>query len=131
MGYLLDTSILIEIGDLNEHVAARFGPNVEECCMSVLSLVELERGITLAPAVAEMRRERLAALLSVVPVLSFDEDAAAAYGKIIAQTGWNRSRDFDRMIAAHAIAAECTLITANVADFRDILGLKIENWAAE
>jgi tRNA(fMet)-specific endonuclease VapC len=130
VGYLLDTNILIEIGDLNEHVAARFGPNVEESCMSVLSLVELERGITLAPAVAEMRRERLAALLSVVPVLSFDEDAAAAYGKIIAQTGWNRSRDFDRMIAAHAIAADCTLITANVADFRDIPGLKIENWAA-
>ena len=35
------------------------------------------------------------------------------------------------MLAAHAIARELTLVTANVADFRDIPGLTIEHWAIE
>ncbi len=129
MGYLLDTNVLIEIDNQNERVAARFTDNAATSCMSVLNLVELERGIALVPALTEMRRKRLATLLAVLPVLAFGKEAAAAYGKIIAQIGWNRVRDFDRMIAAHAIAADCTLVTANVADFRDVPGLQIENWA--
>lgn len=129
MGYLLDTNILIEIDNQNERVAARFTDCAATSCMSVLNLVELERGIALVPALTEMRRKRLAALLAVLPVLAFGKEAAAVYGKIIAQIGWNRTCDFDRMIAAHAIAADCTLVTANVADFRDVPGLQVENWA--
>jgi tRNA(fMet)-specific endonuclease VapC len=128
--YLLDTNILIEIDNLNERVIAHFAQKAETSCLSVLNVVEMERGIALVPALAEMRRKRLAALLAVLPVLEFDRNAAAVYGKIIAQIGWNRSRDFDRMIAAHAMAADCTLVTANEADFRDVPGLKIENWAS-
>ncbi len=129
MHYLLDTNVLIEIGNVNEHVAGRFAPHADQSCISALNLVEMERGVALVPALAESRRERLAALLAVLPVLAFGKEAAAVYGKIIAQLGWNRACDFDRMIAAHAIVADCTLVTANVADFRDIPGLQIENWA--
>ena len=38
-------------------------------------------------------------------------------------------RDFDRMIAAHAISTGSVLVTDNGADFRDIPGLVVENWA--
>lgn len=34
----------------------------------------------------------------------------------------------DRLIAAHAIAAECVLVTNNEADFNHYPGLNIENW---
>jgi tRNA(fMet)-specific endonuclease VapC len=130
LGYLLDTNIAIEIGNLNEHVLGRFVPNAEASALSVLNLVELERGIALAPNLAQARRERLHALLETVPVLPFDQAAAEVYGWIIAQLGWVRARDFDRMIAAHAISTSSILVTNNEADFRDIPGLTIENWAA-
>jgi tRNA(fMet)-specific endonuclease VapC len=54
--------------------------------------------------------------------------AAQAYGRIIAQCGWARGRDYDRMIAGHAISSRSILVTNNEADFRDIPGLTMENW---
>lgn len=75
-----------------------------------------------------MRQARLAVLLEYIPVLPFDSAAAQAYGQIIAQCGWAKGRDFDRMIAAHAISVACTLVTDNIVDFCDIQGLKLENW---
>lgn len=81
------------------------------------------------PDLAALRQARLAVLLRGLPVLPFDASAASAYGLIIAQCGWVRSRDFDRMIAGHAISIGCVLVTANEADFRDIPGLSLENWA--
>ena len=128
MGYFLDTNIAIEIGNLNDRVMARFVPNADESYLSVLNLVELERGIAMTPMVAQARRSRLHSLLMTIPVLSFDERAAEAYGRIISQLGWVRSRDYDRMIAAHAISTQSVLVTNNEADFRDIPSLKIENW---
>ena len=128
MGYLLDTNIAIEIGNLNGPVVARYLPNSGQCSISALNLVELQRGVELVPELAAHRRERLAILLTILPVLSFDEEAAAAYGQIIAQIGWSRARDFDRMIAAHVISTQSVLVTNNEADFRDIPGLSIENW---
>jgi tRNA(fMet)-specific endonuclease VapC len=75
------------------------------------------------------RQVRLDILLRAVPVLAFDAAAAEAYGQIIAQCGWVKGRDFDRMIAAHAISTSSVLVTNNLADFRDIPKLTIENWA--
>ncbi len=69
-------------------------------------------------------------LLRGLPVLPFDAAAAIAYWRIIAQCGWTKGRDYDRMIAAHAISSDCVLVTNNEADFRDIPGLSVENWTA-
>ena len=68
--------------------------------------------------------------MRALPVLSFDAAAAVAYGDIIARCGWVKGRDYDRMIAAHAISRRCILVTDNEADFRDIPDLSIENWVA-
>jgi tRNA(fMet)-specific endonuclease VapC len=96
--------------------------------LSTLSLAELQRGLYRDPATTALRRERLAILLEAIPVVPFDAAAAEAYGAIIARCGWVRGRDYDRMIAAHAIATGSTLVTDNEADFRDVPGLGLVNW---
>ena len=95
----------------------------------MLSLIELERGLYKRPADAAARQLRLESILRHIPVLAFDRSAARAYGVILAQIGWSKRLEFDRMIAAHAIATASILVTNNVADFRDIPGLQLEDWA--
>jgi tRNA(fMet)-specific endonuclease VapC len=34
----------------------------------------------------------------------------------------------DLLIAAHALALDLTLVTANVREFRRVEGLRVENW---
>lgn len=96
--------------------------------LSALCLAELQRGIYKRSTLMAQRQARLERLLRGIPVLGFDAAAARAYGRIIAQCGWTKGRDFDRMIAAHAIRLGAVLVTANEADFRDIPGLSVENW---
>jgi tRNA(fMet)-specific endonuclease VapC len=67
-------------------------------------------------------------LIQHIPILPFDAAAAEAYGQIIAQCGWVKGRDYDRMIAAHAITTRSILVTNNESDFEDIPGLTFENW---
>jgi tRNA(fMet)-specific endonuclease VapC len=68
-------------------------------------------------------------ILQSVPVLAFDAATVETYGQIIAQIGWARRKDFDRLIGAHALATGCTLVTANASDFADIPGLSLKSWA--
>ena len=93
-----------------------------------LSLAELRRGLYKDAVNTAVRLPRLELLLRAIPVLPFDAAAAEAYGRIIAAVGWVKGRDFDRMIAAHALSTASVLVTENVADFRDIPGLAIEAW---
>jgi len=106
----------------------RFEDHDGAILLSALSLAELHRGLTKNSVSGALRRARFDAVMQGVPVLPFDAEAAEAYGRIIAQCGWVRGRDFDRMIAGHAMAAHATLVTANEADFRDIPHLRLENW---
>ena len=96
--------------------------------MSALTLAELERGLYETPALTASRTPRHDSILRHIPVLPFDAQAARAYGRILAQCGWARGRDYDRMIAAHALSLRSILVTNNQADFADIPGLTLENW---
>jgi len=128
VGYLIDTNIAIHAGGKTQSVLQKFWEHEGAIVISALTLVELQRGLSRRSDDAAARREQLRILLEQIPVLPFDRAAAEAYGRIIAQCGWVKARDYDRMIAAHAIATSSVLVTANEADFRDIPGLKIENW---
>lgn len=130
MPYLLDTNIAIHARDGTESVLGKLAEHDGAIVLSALSLAELERGLYKYPAQTALRRSRLEVLLRSIPVLPFDSAAARAYGQIIAQCGWVRGRDFDRMIAGHAISVAAVLVTDNADDFRDIPKLAVENWAA-
>jgi tRNA(fMet)-specific endonuclease VapC len=126
--YLIDTNIAIHARDGTDKVLDNLAQHNGEVLLSALSLAELQRGIYRDSRFTAIRQARLEVLLRGLPVLPFDASAAVAYGRIIVQCGWARGRDYDRMIAAHAISSGCVLVTNNEADFRDVPGLSIENW---
>ena len=128
MAYLIDTNIAIHARDGTDAVLNKLAEHDGEVLLSALSLAELQRGLHRSPAYAAIRQARLEVLLRGLPVLPFDALAARVYGRIIAECGWARGRDYDRMIAAHAISTRSILVTNNEADFRDIPGLSVENW---
>ena len=130
MAYLIDTNIAIHACDGTESVLDELAEHDGEVLLSASSLAELQRGLYRSPADTAIRRMRLEVLMQHIPVLPFDAAAAAAeaYGWIIAQCGWAKGRDFDRMIAGHAISTKSILVTDNGRDFRDIPGLETENW---
>jgi tRNA(fMet)-specific endonuclease VapC len=127
---MLDTNIIIDAHDGVPAVLSRMLVHAGDLTTSTLCLVELSRGIHRRPALAQSRRQSLDLLLSGMSILPFERKAADAYEAIIARTGFVRSRDFDRMIGAHALSTGAVLVTNNIADFRDIDGLRLENWAA-
>jgi len=129
VAYLIDTNIAIHARDGTDRVLDKLAEHGGEVLLSALSLAELQRGIYRDSKFTAIRQARLEVLLRGLPVLPFDAAAAVAYGRIVAQCGWARGRDYDRMIAAHAISSGCILVTNNAADFRDIPGLSTENWA--
>lgn len=130
MAYLLDTNIAIHARDGTEKVLDKLAAHDGEVLLSALSLAELQRGLYKDAAYTAIRQARLAILLRHIPILPFDAIAAEAYGQIIAQCGWAKGRDYDRMIAGHAIATKSILVTDNVPDFADIPALVLENWAS-
>ena len=130
MAYLIDTNIAIHARDGSEIVLGKLVRHAGAVMLSALSLAELQVGSYKAPELQALRRARLRTLLQAIPVVPFDRTAAEAYGEIVAQIGWSRSRQMDRLIAAHALATRSVLVTANTADFATIPGLEIENWTA-
>ena len=67
--------------------------------------------------------EVLDAFIDMIPLVPFDEAAARAYAGL----PFKQAR-FDRLLAAHALSIGVTVITANLADFKDVPGLVVEDW---
>jgi tRNA(fMet)-specific endonuclease VapC len=129
LAYLIDTNIAIDACNADEAVLKKFLEHDGAVMLSALSFAELQRGLYKYSTHTALRRTQLEILLHHIPVLPFDAAAAEAYGRIIARCGWIKGRDYDRMIAGHALSTASVLVTNNVSDFGDIPELKIENWA--
>jgi tRNA(fMet)-specific endonuclease VapC len=122
MKYMLDTNIIVALTiSEDEHVIRRAAEcDAGDMVTSSIALAEVAFGTEQGqPPTMEVLR----AFLEEVPVLDFDYRAALAY----AQLPFKRA-SFDRLIAAHALSHELTVITRNGKDFADVPGLKVENW---
>lgn len=128
MAYLLDTNVAIHLRDGDPAVTARVAALDGGVLMSVVTRVELERGVHREPAHAAVRRARLDAMLAAIPALAFDDAAADAYAAIVARAGDSRRKLLDRMIAAQALVHRATLVTLNAGDFADVAGLQLDGW---
>ncbi len=123
---MLDTSVAIHLRDGDDAVRDRVVALDQMLVMSIITQIELLGGLR---GVDELvRRQRMDQMLTVVDVIPFGPDDAAAYGDIISAVGFSRRKAMDRMIAAQAIVAEASLITLNGADFRDIPALQLVEW---
>ena len=119
----------IAVGELEAAAAARFESLDQLPILSVLTVVELQGGIA-AATTERLKRERLLArLTTALPILSFGERQAEAYGRIVDLIGFSRTKVIDRLIAAQAISAGAVLATLNPRDFRDVPGLAVEDWS--
>lgn len=118
--YLLDTSICLALLQGESAVAATRVASFEIGGIVTSSVVFAE------VMIGARQRDRLVeakAFFDQVPVLPFDEAAGIIYSTLPFRRG-----SYDRLIAAQALSLEMILVTANVRDFADVPGLKIEDW---
>ncbi len=128
---LLDTNTCIYL--IKKHppeVLQRFNEyNVGDIGISSITAAELHFGVQKSQRPEENRRALERFLLPLV-VARFDENAAAAYGRVRAQLEKQGTPigSLDTLIAAHALSLDLALITNNVREFERVPGLKVENW---
>ena len=90
---------------------------------------ELEAGIAQLTQPSK-RRAQLEDLLSIVTVLPFDRQTAAAAGRVEAAlraTG-KPIGPMDTLIAGTALANRATLVTHNIREFQRVPGLSVVDW---
>ena len=120
--YLLDSNIIVYLTmNSNDGVVRRAADCDEgEMVTSAIAYAEVAYG-ALHQRPSEIEQPR--AFVEEVPVLDFDEQAALAYASLPFQRG-----SFNRLIAAHALSKNLTVVTHNEKHFADVPGLKVENW---
>ena len=101
-----------------------------------VTLAELYYGALLkqtrSPTKGDELLRRIEVLSLFFPRVALTPDVARKFGEIKTdlQLRGMPIEDLDILIAAHALAYQCTLVTSNVSHFQRIPSLMIENWAA-
>ena len=131
MRYMLDTNICIYIIKHKPESVYRRLMKIrpEDVCISSITYSELSYGVEKSEQ-KDRNRLALTLMLSNIEILEFDTAAAEEYGNIRARlekTG-TPIGSLDMLIAAHAKASGCTLVTNNLKEFSRVEGLKAENW---
>ena len=128
--YLLDTNICIYV--IKKHplgLREKFNDLAESLCISSITLAELWFGAQKSARRLENLKvvEQFAARLEVLP---FGAKAAMHYGQLRADLerigkpcGSN-----DMLIGAHARSEGLIVVTNNVREFKNMLGVRVENW---
>lgn len=131
--YLLDTNIL---SDLIRHpqgtVANRISSAGEDTvCTSIVVAAELRFGAKKSGS--RKLADRIDLILSALDVLPLEQPADRHYGEIRQQLTRQGTPigPNDLLIAAHALAVDLTIVTANAREFSRVSGLKVDNWLSE
>lgn len=131
--YLLDTNILSDLmknpqGSTAERIAGLQAPQRDALATSVVVAGELRYGA--AKKGSARLTARVEELLAALDVLALEPDVDDEYGRLRADL---ESRGLpiganDLWIAAHALSLDAVLVTDNVAEFRRVPKLRVENW---
>jgi tRNA(fMet)-specific endonuclease VapC len=130
--YLLDTNVL---SDLLRNPGGRVFRRVSvvgeaTVCTSIVVACELRYGA--AKKGSARLSERVERLLESLEVLPLERESDRRYAEIRAQLD-QQGRPIgpnDLLIAAHALALDLVLVSANVDEFARVPGLQVENWLA-
>lgn len=118
--FLLDANVCVYLLGGGSEILRR---RIENCAAgqlvtSAIAFAEVMIGAARRDAEAEAL-----AFFRAVPVMPFRAPEGQAYARLPFRRG-----SFDRLIAAHALALNLTLVTNNPRDFADVPGLRVENW---
>lgn len=131
--YMLDTNIAIYIvKNRPDGVREIFNSRSGQACMSSVCLMELVYGAEKSAEPARNLRviEGFSARLEVLP---YDDLAAIHTGQIRAELV-KRGKPigpYDQMIAGHARSKGLILITNNTKEFKQVPGLRLDNWVGK
>lgn len=133
--WLLDTNILSKVmkqpdGALGQRLRQVSDQYPGALVTSIINECELCFGAARVNSVA--LSGKIFNLLQLIPAQPLTADVAGHYATI--RTHLERQGTpigpNDTLIAAHALALGCTLVTDNETEFRRVPGLKVENWLA-
>lgn len=126
-GLMLDTNIASAIikGKIDPVQSLKDRP----WCISAVTRSELVFGVALLPKAVKLAR-LVSAFLSFAQTAAWDEAAADRHGHLRAELRLSGTPigGADEMIAAHAVALDCILVTDNLKHFKRVKGLRLENW---
>ena len=128
--YLLDTNIL---SDLIRHPQGRVFQRIsaageDSVCTSIIVACELRFGVAKSGSSHLMQQlERILEVLSVLPLAPPVDAHYAAIRTHLEQAGTPIGPN-DLLIAAHALALDSTLVTANSREFERVPTLSLDNW---
>ena len=134
---MLDTNIISDLmrnpkGPSNQrlqHLMATL-PDLKVCTSLVVDC-EVSFGLLRKPS--KLLQQAYADLLQVIEIMPLGLSASGHYAHIrtyLERLGTPIGPN-DTLIAAHALALDCTLVTGNEAEFRRVPGLRVENWLVE
>ncbi len=131
--WLLDTNVLFRVIKYpHEFLAMRLRDLFEQqpgaLVTSMVVESELMFGATRVESTAFSKK--ISDLLQFIPVLALERNVVQHYAAIrthLEKAGTPIGPN-DTLIAAHALALDCTLVTDNEAEFLRVPGLRVENW---
>jgi tRNA(fMet)-specific endonuclease VapC len=140
---ILDTDHITLVERSDSQLGAKLRTRLEripaqDLMLTIISFEEQTRGwlaqIAKARAltqqvVAYQRLRRHLEIYRYAIILDFDDAAAVTFQRLRSQR--IRIGSFDLKIAAIAIAHDATLLSRNLADFRKVPGLKVEDWTMQ
>ena len=127
--YLLDTNVLSYLIRRPDALVRKIRSVGEESlCTSIVVACELRFGALKKKSQA--LTARVDQLLDELEVMPLDGDVDRVYASIRArlESSGRPIGGNDYLIAAHALTADCTLVTDNVEEFRRVPNLAVENW---
>jgi tRNA(fMet)-specific endonuclease VapC len=137
--YLLDTNIISNMMKNPQGTVAQRMQQITEnaisndnpapICTSVIVQSELLFGLAKNPSVK--LHAAYATSMKYIAVLGLEPAVAQHYSQIrlaLTRAGTLIGGN-DLLIAAHALALGCTVVTDNEDEFRRVAGLKVENWS--
>ena len=132
--YLLDTNICIAILRKDPNVAKAISQiDFSQCYISEITVIELKVGVALGKAKATKGKyvdqyvDSFIDYLTVVPI-STSIDFFAEEKVRLQLAGTPVHNNFDLLIGCTAVTNNLIMVTDNIKDFKNIKGIKIENW---
>jgi tRNA(fMet)-specific endonuclease VapC len=135
MKYVLDTNVVSSLMRGEPKVVARLKRVARrEVCIPQPVVAEIAYGIQ--RLTRSKRRDVLSSrfelLKAEIQRAAWSDDVSEAFGvvKSALERMGERIEDFDAAVAAHAVAAGCVLVTADIRHMPRVPGVTIEDWAS-